>query len=50
MQNKEKEEIYAAIKLIENIFKQGLIKQHIFKNILEEYKDRIDTSEFKCYN
>lgn len=50
MQNKGKEEIYAAIKLIENLFKQGLIKRHIFKNILEEYKDCIDTSEFQCYN
>ncbi len=40
---------YAALKLIENLFKQGRIKQHIFKNILEDYRDSIDISAFKCY-
>lgn len=40
---------YAALKLIENLFKQGRIKQHIFKNILEDYRDSIDISDFKCY-
>ena len=46
----EKEKIYAAIKLIENLYKQGKIKKHIFKNILNEYNDYIDISEFQCYN
>lgn len=46
----EKETIYAALKLIENLYKQGQIKQYVFKNILNEYKDCIDISEFKCYN
>lgn len=46
----EKETIYAALKLIENLYKQGKIKQHIFKNVLNEYKDYIDISEFQCYN
>lgn len=46
----EKETIYAALKLIENLYKQGKIKQHIFKNILNEYKGYIDISEFQCYN
>ena len=45
-----KETVYAAIKLIENLYKQGKIKKHIFKNILNEYKDYIDISEFQCYN
>ena len=40
---------YAALKLIENLFKQGRIKQHIFKNILDDYKGSIDISAFKCY-
>lgn len=40
---------YAALKLIENLFKQGRIKQHIFKNILDDYKESIDISAFKCY-
>ena len=46
----EYNKIYAALKLIENLFKQGHIKQHVFKNILNEYKDHIDISQFKCYN
>ena len=46
----EKAKIYAAIKLIENLYKQGKIKKHIFKNILNEYNDYIDISEFQCYN
>lgn len=46
----EKETIYAAIKLIENLYKQGKIKKYIFKNILSEYNDYIDISEFQCYN
>lgn len=40
---------YAALKLIENLFKQGKIQKHIFKNILNEYKGYIDISTFKCY-
>lgn len=40
---------YAALKLIENLFQQGKIKKHVFRNILNEYSDRIDISAFKCY-
>lgn len=40
---------YAALKLIENLFKQGKIKKHIFKNILNEYKDSIDLTQFLYY-
>ena len=41
---------YAALKLIENLFKQGRVKKHIYKNILSDYADVIDISGFKCYN
>lgn len=41
---------YAALKLIENLFKQGRVKKHIYKNILADYADVIDISGFKCYN
>ena len=44
----EYNKIYAALKLIENLYKQGLVKKHVFKNILNDYKDRVDISEFKC--
>lgn len=46
----EKETIYAALKLIENLYKQGKIERHIFKNILNEYESYIDISELQCYN
>ena len=42
--SEDHDKIYAALKLIENLYKQGLIKQHIFKNILNDYRDCIDIS------
>jgi len=55
MQNKElisaqNNKIYAALKLIENLCKQGLIDKHIFINILNEYRDCIDVSDFNSCN
>jgi len=53
MKNKLSEEeynlTYAALKLIENLFKQGKIKKHVFKNILNDFKDTIDLTQFLCY-
>ena len=49
LSDKEKNNIYAALKLIENLHKQGLVEKHIFKNILNDYSDCVDLSEFKCY-
>lgn len=52
-QNLTKEEynkIYAALKLIEALCKQGRIEPYIFKNILDDYKDCIDISEFRQDN
>lgn len=46
----EYNKIYAALKLVENLFKQNVIQQHIFKNILNDYKDILDISEFEYYN
>ena len=39
--------IFAALKLIEQLYIDGKIEQYIFKNILEEYKDRIDITQFE---
>lgn len=51
MENKiDKNTVYAALKLIEYLYKNGKIKQHVFKNIVDEYKDYIDVSEFQYYN
>ncbi len=44
---KEYDMIYAALKLIENLYKQGLIKQYIYRNILADYKDIVDIREFE---
>ena len=44
----EQEKIYAALKLIENLYKQGRIGKHIFKNILNEYSNRVDAETFMC--
>ena len=38
---------FAALKLIVYIYHCGMIKKHIFTNILMEYSDRIDISQFK---
>lgn len=37
---------FAALKLIEKLYKEGLIPQYIFRNILTEYDDIVDTSCF----
>ena len=46
----ETDKVYAALKLIELLFKEGLIKQHVYHNILEDYKNDIDISSFQCYD
>ena len=47
---KEKEisidKIYAALKLIELLNHDGYLPAYIFRNILNEYADKIDISEF----
>ena len=38
--------IYAALKLIQNLFKNGVLKEYIYKNILKDYAKYIDISDF----
>lgn len=45
----EYNKIFAALKLIEALFIDGKIKYHVFRNILDDYKDVVDLSGFKCY-
>ena len=40
------DKIYAALKLIEQLNHDGYLPAYIFKNILNEYADKIDISEF----
>lgn len=44
------EKIYAALRLIQNLYMQGKIKKHVWKNILNDYKDQVDISVFECYD
>ena len=39
-------EIFAALKLIEQLYKDGHIPQYMFKNILNEHRDIVDITEF----
>jgi hypothetical protein len=40
------DELFAALKLIEQLYKDGHIPQYMFKNILNEYKDVVDITQF----
>lgn len=37
---------FAALKLIEQLYKDGELPVHIFRNILKEYADVVDLSKF----
>lgn len=42
--------LFAALKLIEQLYRDGKITEIVYKNIIEEYASHIDTSAFDCYN
>lgn len=42
----EYNEIYAALRLIQNLYRNGMIKEHVYRNILKDYSDVIDISKF----
>lgn len=44
--NKDPEYCFAALKLIEQLFRDGKIPEYIFHNILNDYADIVDESEF----
>lgn len=39
-------EIFAVLKLIEQLYQDGHIPQYMFKNILNEYRDVVNITEF----
>lgn len=41
------ENIYAALKLIEQLYIDGYISEYMFLSILDEYKFQVDISSFK---
>lgn len=41
---------FAALKLIEQLYKDGEIPAFMFRNILNDYADTVDLSKFTIYN
>ena len=41
---------FAALKLIEQLYKDGEIPAYMFRNILKEYADVVDLSRFTITN
>ena len=41
--------IFSALKMIESLYLDNKIRYIIFRNILNDYQDIIDLSEFSCY-
>ncbi|MBQ8504242.1 MAG: hypothetical protein IJ491_08190 [Clostridia bacterium] len=43
---KDQEYCFAALKLIEQLFRDGKIPEYMFRNILSDYADIVDETEF----
>ncbi|MDO5151149.1 MAG: hypothetical protein Q4D76_17435 [Oscillospiraceae bacterium] len=41
--------VFGALKLIEQLYLDGEIPGYVFRNILREYQDKINVSDFVCY-
>ena len=41
---------FAALKLIEQLYKDGQIPEYMFRNILNEYADVVDLAKFTVIN
>lgn len=42
--------IFAALKLIEQLYHDGEIPAHILRNAIREYGDVVDVSSFECFS
>ena len=38
--------IFAALKLVEKLYKDGKIEKTVFENVLEQYSDKVDITKF----
>ena len=47
---KDSKHVFAALKLIEQLYHDGLISLRIFQNILNDYADIVDLSQFVVYD
>ncbi len=41
--------VFSALKLIEQLYLDGEIPGYVFRNILREYQDKINVSDFVCH-
>lgn len=41
--------VFGALKLIEQLYLDGEIPSYVFRNILREYQDKINVSDFVCH-
>lgn len=41
--------IFGALKLIEQLYLDGQIPDYVFRNILREYQDKINITDFVCH-
>lgn len=41
--------IFGALKLIEQLYLDGEIPGYVFRNILKEYQDKINITDFVCH-
>ena len=41
--------VFGALKLIEQLYLDGEIPGCVFRNILREYQDKINVSDFVCH-
>lgn len=46
---KDSKHVFAALKLIEQLYHDGLISARMFQNILNDYADIVDLSQFVIY-
>lgn len=45
----EENNIFGALKLIEQLYLDGEIPGYIFRNILKEYSNQVNIADFTCY-
>lgn len=46
--NMHDETLFAALKLIQNLYRRNFISSYMYNNILSEYEDCIDITDFQC--
>lgn len=45
----KEQNVFGALKLIEQLYLDDAIPECVFRNILREYQDKINIADFVCY-